>query len=243
MSSAPVTASASAASAGVNASVASGTAGRCERLPWRERQRPAADEDHVQPVPRVAQDRLDDGPGVGRLLQALELVEHQEHAVVADRLREQARRLGMGDTRRERIRGDPLEPRQPRRERRLEVADEPARRGIRAVERQPRELAVERLRRGGDRGRLAGAGRRGHDERRMAFDQPGELGVQTRAADAGPRRRGRPELGPYDLRADSRPVTGRTSRPFTRRSSAARRAYSCARRFARVHTGFRTLCA
>ena len=127
-----------------------------------ERELLAADQDDPRPRHGVAHEALDHAERLGRVGQALEVVEHHEDGLVAERLGQQAGRLLVVDAHAERARGDALGRRHAQGERRFEVGEQPSRRRLRGVDGEPRHGQPEPTDRLDDGRRLARA-RRGHD--------------------------------------------------------------------------------
>jgi hypothetical protein len=174
----------------------------CSERIQRRRDRPAADEHEPRAARRIAQERLDHRPGLAAVAEALDLVENQDDRCFADRLGKQARRLRVRDPGAQRLSCHAAQLRQRTGQGRFQVRDEPARRGIRAIERQPSDGPLPQPpQRPGDSRRLAGAGGRRHEHDAMALDQRGERTLQPRPINAPLRERRNRKLA-----SDDRPI-------------------------------------
>ena len=187
----------------------------------------AAEQRDPQGRGRVAHERPDDGERRVVTGEPLELVDHQQHRHAGRRLGEQPRRLRVRDARGERVRRDVARRGRAARERRLQVGQQPAWRGVRVVEREPRDRAVQERRRLHHRRRLARARRRRDQDERVALEQLGhepadprpggealaQRGHRQLALDHGGRHRRSSSWGAHRSTSATSPFRGGSRRP------------------------------
>ena len=140
-----------------------------------------ADHHDAQARRGVADERPEHRQGRGDGGDPLELVDHQHHWHLPDRLGEQPRRLGVGQACRQCRGGHAAGGGRRGGQRRLEVGHQPAGGGVGVVEGEPGHLAPEPWQGLGHGRGLARARGRAHPHERMALDELSHQAVDSLA--------------------------------------------------------------